>query len=691
MEDDLAQDRAIARKLPRAWPAFFQSFGRLTPVQRASVPVVLDGRDTLVVSPTASGKTEAVCAPLIERYFQPDRPWMILYISPTRALVNDLYERLWQPLRRLSLTVGRRTGDHRDRPNASDVLLTTPESFDSMLCRGRIAGGDGHLLAHVVALVLDEIHLLHGTARGEQVRWLIERLRRLRAQAKNEGWSPNDGFQIIALSATIAQPEAVADAYLPNGQIVQVPGQRQISTATSSSPDSSVESALPSYLSSAVAPEKILVFSNSRRRVDYLAAHLRPVLAKLSYEVRGHHGSLATREREAAERALKTVDKIVVFSTSTLELGIDIGNIDLVVLDSPAPDMSAFFQRIGRGNRRTSTTDVMACAGSVLETVVQSAMIEAARDGWLGDGAFGPQHAVARQQVASYIFQSAQRSRSRAGVQSLLNTCAAPVVATSLIDRLVGEQELLEDGPGLRLGDTWMQKTSSGALHSTIEDMPGVDVVDEETGRAIVHGLSYQSGRGLAAGGLLLEARSWKDRKLEVRRVKEAGLARGEWAYTSRAWLKGPDQPKALRRYLDIEANVWPLIRVGSKCYVFHFGGSVRKAVIELAAAAAGIEEVKANEWCLVLDGQALKPDWIENTDGLDLEVALANRLDSLERTLGRPRANRSLPLVARIDEVRQWLRIGPELAELQSSQWEQDLDEDLRAVLTELAEELES
>src|SRR5207249_4810535 len=101
--------------------------------------------------------------------------------------------------------------------------------------------------------------------------------------------------------------------------------------------------------------------------------------------------------------------------------------IDLVVLDSPAPDMSSFFQRIGRGNRRTGTTQVMMCAGSMLETIVHSAMIEAARDGWLGDGSFGPQYAVARQQAASYIFQSPQRARSRMGVQHLLEQCAAPV------------------------------------------------------------------------------------------------------------------------------------------------------------------------------------------------------------------------------------------------------------------------
>src|SRR5205823_6804612 len=103
----------------------------------------------------------------------------VLYVSPTRALVNDLYERLHDPLRQLGLRLVRRTGDHKDSlAPAPHVLLTTPESFDSLLCRGR-DGERGHVLASVVAVVLDEIHLLLGSPRGEQARWLVERLRRL--------------------------------------------------------------------------------------------------------------------------------------------------------------------------------------------------------------------------------------------------------------------------------------------------------------------------------------------------------------------------------------------------------------------------------------------------------------------------------------------------------------------------------
>lgn len=687
VDPELQQDRAIARRLPRAWPAFFEIFGRLTPVQREGIPVILEGKDALVISATASGKTEAACAPLIERHMGSDEPWTILYISPTRALVNDLYARLWQPLHRLSLSVKRRTGDHRERPGGAHVLLTTPESFDSLLCRGRTDGGVGHSLAHVVALVLDEVHLLHGTARGEQVAWLIERLRRLRREARERQWARRENFQVVALSATVPDPEGILARYFPGGTTVRLLGGRSIETIAPPGSSLDVEEALPDYLRSATRPEKVLVFSNARRRVDDLAARLRNPLEGLGYTARAHHGSLDRREREATEDAIKNNSKIVVFSTSTLELGIDIGDIDLVVLDGPAPDIRSLLQRIGRGNRRTDITRVMTCAGSVLEVVVHDAMIQAAREGWLGSPEHGPQHAVARQQAVSYIFQSPRRSRSRAGVQALLDKCAAEVVSRTLLDEMLLAEEVLEDESGLRSGDDWLRKAANGQIHSNIEEPPGVEVIDEQTGRRIASGLRFQKGKGLRAGGLLLEARRWNERKLEVRQVKDAGLAQGEWGYISRAWCRGPDQTSALKRYLGVAENVWPLARMNGQRHVFHFGGAKRKAILQLAAdAARPPAEISVNEWYLTLDGAGVdKPRWIQDPGGWEIEVAVTSKLNSLEHVLGRPMANRRLPLDARVHEVKEWLHIEEELDCLKTCIWTSDIDEDLALILNGL------
>ena len=215
---ELAQDRKIAQTLRLAWPAFFQSFGRLTEVQRKAIPGIYQGQDILICSPTASGKTEAVCAPLVERYIHRKDDWTILYICPTRALVNDLYYRLEGPLIRMGVTLVRRTGDHRDtKEDTAKVVLTTPESFDSLMCRGRLPKEKGHILANVVAIVLDEVHLLAGTPRGEQVRWLIERLRRLKLQALEESWICNTEIQVVGLSATLENPDLVLNNFMPGG------------------------------------------------------------------------------------------------------------------------------------------------------------------------------------------------------------------------------------------------------------------------------------------------------------------------------------------------------------------------------------------------------------------------------------------------------------------------------------------
>jgi len=537
-EGALARDRAIARGLARTWDPFFARFGRLTTPQRAAIPAILAGTDVLLCAATASGKTEAACAPLVERFIGRATPWTILYISPTRALINDLYARLATPLAALGLRLDRRTGDHRAdaaRVSQLQVLLTTPESFDSLLCRGRRSRPDGHALAGVAAVVLDEIHLLHGGPRGEQIRWLLERLRRLRRQARALGWTADDHVQLVALSATVPDMAAVRDAYLPGGAIIAVPGARAIETVGAPGMSARVEVALPSLLAAPDPPDKILVFANGRQRVDDLTVRLRRDLRNLGYAVRAHHGSLAREEREATEAAARGERRIVVFATSTLEIGIDIGDIDLVVLDGPAPDVAALLQRIGRGNRRTGATRVLACADTLLDTVVHAAMIEAARDGWRGLAERGPEGAVARQQIASYLFQGRRIARPRARLQALLDDCAPPVLARDLLDTMIANDELISDASGVRLGEEWRSRVPYGDIHSTIEDEGGATVTDQATGRPIASGVTRADTCWRCGAGTIFGSRCATSPTKRARRATGAtGAAPGCMAPTSR-------------------------------------------------------------------------------------------------------------------------------------------------------------
>ena len=681
-------DPEIARLLPRTWDPFLGRFGRLTQVQREAIPEILGGGDVLVCAPTATGKTEAVCAPLIERHLSRTDPWRIVYVSPTRALVNDLAARLSGPMQQLGVRVTRRTGDHKDSlKGPAMVIITTPESLDSLLCRGR-RGADDHVLFGVDAVVLDEVHLLFGSPRGEQVRWLLERLRRVIAQAARQGATGSDSLQVVALSATVQEPSDIASTFLRSAVTVTVGGGRTIEAV---SPDVQIpapELALPAYLRGTARGEKVLVFSNARRRVDQLSSALATTLAPLGYHVHAHHGSLSQAVREETETAARDYDKVVVCATSTLEIGIDIGDIDLVVLDGPAPDLPGLLQRVGRGNRRTSQTRVMACAGSLGESIVHAAMIDAVRSGWLGPSQRGPQYAVAVQQIASYIFQSPMGSRSLPAVEDFVRCVIPELDAGALARHLVDQGDLALRGGRISLGEQWLEATLRGEIHSTIEARVGVAVEDDTTGMKLAHGVRGHTGRGMQMAGRLLEVSGWDDFRIRVRSADRPENAAGEWSYVSSRWLFGPGQPQSIRRFLGLAETDWPVLVHSSSLQAFHFGGGRRKAVLRLAMQTDRVGPFPVDEWTLTLpQGRAVKPRRLTGVRATALASQLTDlgKLGQLERDLARPQANSRLPVDVRQAEIRGWLNLDAEVEAINASRFVEVADEDVSRALEAL------
>jgi ATP-dependent Lhr-like helicase len=479
-------------------------------------------------------------------------------------------------------------------------------------------------------------------------------------------------LQIVALSATVPDPERVRTAYMPGGRFVAIAGGRSIETVTAPSGAPDVENALPAYLASISEPEKVLVFSNARKRVDDLARALRDPLSALGYEVRGHHGSLAQPEREAAEAAVKAQRKIVLVSTSTLEIGVDIGDINVVVLDGPAPDLPALLQRIGRGNRRSGRTRVMTCSGSLADVLVHDAMIDGARAGFLGEFERGPQFAVARQQAASYIFQAPRRSRSVLQLRELFAAAEPSLDASRFLTHLCAEGDLVEDTSGVRLGPRFADATARGEIHSNIESTPGASVVDFETGGQIAIGVRYDGGRSLSIAGNPLEVKTWRDRKLEVQRQARSGHEDARWGYVSSAWFVGAGQPQAVRRYLEIPDSQWPIVDLAGESFVFHLGGGRRQAVLRLLSdrePQSGVRSV--TPWYVRLRYEVqVKPAWLGMTGAAMLDILLDENLETLEGILARPSANRHLPRDVRVREVREWLHAAAEMDALGSSAW---------------------
>ncbi|MCA9930508.1 MAG: DEAD/DEAH box helicase, partial [Anaerolineales bacterium] len=363
--------RQIKDRIPHTWPLFFVRHGRFTAVQRQSIPPILDGSDTLVIAATASGKTEAVLAPLVERYWQRlhEPNLQVLYICPTRALVRDLYERLLPMLADTDITLRMKTGDTGpvDAVNPPAILVTTPESTDALLARSP------RLFIHLQAVVLDEVHLFDNTPRGDHIRCLLPRIERIRQYAQPDA----PVMQRVALSATISDPEGVAQRYLQKGVIVQVAGKRQVEAEIRPLYDLHE---LTTVLAER-ARRKTLLFCNSREEVEKTAVFLRQHLP-FHAEIFVHYSSLDAQIRRDVEERFAAASVAVCVSTSTLELGVDIGSVDDVALLGVPPDLTAFLQRMGRGGRRSSKTSVLCLPKSPNEWARFEALLRLARGEW---------------------------------------------------------------------------------------------------------------------------------------------------------------------------------------------------------------------------------------------------------------------------------------------------------------------
>ena len=387
-------DPAMASALHRyssTWsPVFFARHGSLTPVQQQAIPLILAGHNTLVIAPTASGKTEAVIAPLLERHVLGgaapaggEPSLRILYICPTRALVRDLYERLAPPLAQLEVTLGMKSGDtgpvSASRPPT--VLDHHPESTDSLLTR------EPRLLAGLQAVVLDEIHLFDGGVRGDHLRCLLRRIEHVRRYSQQQaGVDPPIPLQRIALSATIPDPAGVAERYLAGDdetagepRIVEAGGGRAIEADVQPMHGlADLATALALRAGGGLGIRKTLVFCNSRNEVEQTAAYLRQHLP-FEAAVFVHYSNLDPAERRAVEDGFAQASVAVCVASSTLELGIDIGSIDDVALVGPPPTLTSFLQRIGRGGRRTGLTRVLCLPRSALEQIRFAALLALAQ------------------------------------------------------------------------------------------------------------------------------------------------------------------------------------------------------------------------------------------------------------------------------------------------------------------------
>ena len=332
-----------------------------TEIQDAAIPHILAGRGALLVSATASGKTEAAVLPMVSTILA-DRlpPVALLYVSPLKALINDQARRVEQILAETSLTSAwwhgelspsRRKQILRNPPHA---LLTTPESLDVILSSD--AYGHGGLLGNVRFVLIDEVHAFAESDRGAQ---LMSVLARLEATATRP-------FARVALSATVADPASIAtwlasqrtDAPTIVTIVAKSAKTRRIGVGlspnianqdlTKAEVAKRTIKRLGAVLKQNVEGERSLIFTNSRALAERVTAEL----VELGLEVHIHHGSVDQTIRRRTEAVFKMDGPKTIVATSTLELGIDIGDLDQSIqLGAPAT-ASSFLQRLGRSGRR---------------------------------------------------------------------------------------------------------------------------------------------------------------------------------------------------------------------------------------------------------------------------------------------------------------------------------------------------
>lgn len=369
----------FARFAPRLQEAIVSRLGwsSLRPVQEEAGAALLDGCNAVILAPTAGGKTEASMFPTLSQMVKdgPDGVGAI-YIAPIKALLNNQAERLGLYTDMVGLNRFVWHGDTADQARGNfikepaELLMTTPESLEVMLVSQRV--NERRLFSDLRTIVIDEVHALAGSDRGAHLMSVLERIASI---------SKHD-IQRVGLSATIGNPHAILEWLQGTssrpGRVVDPPkdpGRRQLLVVHR--PDLAQLSTEAAHMAKGL---KSLFFCQSRSTTEVVAEHMR----RAGTTVFVHHSAVSREERGLAEDRFNRGADACIVCTSTLELGIDVGDLDRV-FQAEAPDtVSSFLQRMGRTGRRAgqalNTTFFCESTGGILQAI---ALVELAKAGWV--------------------------------------------------------------------------------------------------------------------------------------------------------------------------------------------------------------------------------------------------------------------------------------------------------------------
>lgn len=339
-----------------------RGFTTPTEPQEKAIPLILKGENILLISPTATGKTEAAVLPILNKLLtMGKRPpgIKLIYITPLRALNRDLLDRLMWWCRKIDLRLAVRHGDtsteerSRQARSPPDALITTPETMQAILA-GMVMRRH---LASVRWVIVDEVHELADNKRGSQLSLTLERLRSV----------TGEDFQVIGLSATIGSPDRVAKFLVGSDRSANIidvsvaremnfkviypqptPADYDLATSLYTRPEVAARLRLMKKLLKGTG--SALLFTNTRAISEILTSRFK--VWDVDFPVSIHHGSLAKPSRISAEEGLKGGELKGLICTSSLELGIDVGRIDFVIQYMSPRQVTRLVQRVGRSGHR---------------------------------------------------------------------------------------------------------------------------------------------------------------------------------------------------------------------------------------------------------------------------------------------------------------------------------------------------
>jgi len=540
----------------RRW--FTDTFHDATHPQREGWDAIASGRDTLIVAPTGSGKTLAAFLWALDHLHRlgmegrlEDRVYVV-YISPLRALNNDIEKNLREPLAGIraaaeaegldlpEVRVAVRTGDTLAAARQAmtrrppHVLITTPESLYILLT----TQGFRPALAQARFVIVDEVHALMGSKRGAHLALSLERLQALVEGDGGAGARP----QRIGLSATVRPVEDaltfLTGATAPDPVLIDAGFSRDLDvqvvspvddflTATS---DTVWDAALQQIAELVEAHRTTLVFAQSRRSAERLARDLNDRIP--DGRVAAHHGSLSRRARLEAENRLKAGELRALVATSSLELGIDVGAIDLVIQVQSPRNVAAALQRVGRAGHllsRTSKGRIVVTKGE--ELMEAAAVVRTIRERQLDRIAMPhePLDVLAQQIIAAVAAESLDvaalharfvnaapyRDLSRETFLEVIRAVAEPLPleVKGVVPRILWDR--VNDRLHARRGSRFLALTAGG----TIPDAGLYDVFVAETDLKVGTLDEEFVTESLPGDVFLLGSHAWKIAKVRADRV----------------------------------------------------------------------------------------------------------------------------------------------------------------------------